>query len=104
MQVAKKAEMNGDVFPGSAANYPGTVSSSSEGYNVNKATVTGLSARTEYVYRVGDGTNYSSVFTFKTTDIASYNILFVSDAQIGASENIAGDTANWENTISSALG
>jgi hypothetical protein len=103
VQVARKAEMAGDVFPGSAASYPGTVSSSSEGYNVNKATVTGLSTRTEYVYRVGDGTNYSSVFTFKTTDSDNYNILFVSDPQVVDSGNNAGDTASWENTISSAL-
>lgn len=33
---------------------------------VNTVTVTGLEAGTEYAYRVGDGTNWSDVSTFKT--------------------------------------
>ena len=33
---------------------------------VNTATVTGLETGTEYAYRVGDGTNWSDVSTFKT--------------------------------------
>lgn len=103
VQIAKKSEMAGNVFPGSTGCYAGRVSASSEGFNSNKVTVTGLNPWTEYVYRVGDGTNYSNVFSFKTTG-SSYNSLYVSDVQIGASGNIASDTASWEKTISSALG
>jgi len=104
VQVAKASEMAGTVFPAAAQSFSGSVSAASTGYYSNKVTVTGLEPQTEYAYRVGNGASYSGVYSFKTGDRNNYTAIFVSDAQIGASGNVANDKAGWEETLSAALG
>lgn len=104
VQIAKSSEMTGDVFPSSAVSFSGTVGAASKGYNSNKVNVTGFLPLTEYVYRVGNGVDYSEVYSLKTEDSGSYNAIFISDAQIGASGSTSNDKASWEKTLSTALG
>ncbi|MCL1807895.1 MAG: S-layer homology domain-containing protein [Oscillospiraceae bacterium] len=66
-------------------------------YDTNKVTVTGLAASTDYVYRVGDGTNWSNVYPFKTANPASYSFIAVADPQVTSSR------FNWKNTLDKAL-
>jgi phosphodiesterase/alkaline phosphatase D-like protein len=91
-------------FPPDAQSFTGTSASSTKGYYANNVVVTGLTPQTEYIYRVGNGTVYSSVFSFKTGSGSHYSALFVSDAQIGASGSVSADKAAWEKTLSAALG
>lgn len=104
VQISKKADMTGNMFPSSAVSFSGTLSTASTGFLSNKVTVTGLLSQTEYVYRVGNGTAYSEIYSFKTGDSSSFHAIFLSDAQIGASTKIDSDKVSWEKTLSSALG
>ncbi len=57
---------------------------------INNATVTGLTPDTEYVYKVGDGENMSSVKTFRTSkNGAAVNFFVIGDTQ-------ATDTTNTD--------
>ncbi len=103
VQIAKKSDRTGNVFPDSAENFEGVVTAASAQNNSNEVTVTGLEASTEYVYRVGDGTHFSPVYSFTTRDAGSYSALLVGDPQIGSSGNVAGDTAGWVNTVAEAV-
>lgn len=104
VQVAKASEMTGNTFSTASTSFSGAVSPASSGYLSNKVTVTGLVPQTEYFYRVGNGSSFSKVYSFTTRSSSSYNAIFISDAQIGASGNISNDTVAWENTLSTALG
>ncbi len=104
VQLAKSSDISGSAFPSSAKRFSGTISTATAGYYSNKVTVTGLSPNTRYVYRVGNGTSYSAVYSFETKESESYNAIFISDAQIGASSNISNDKSSWENTLKTALG
>lgn len=75
VQYAKKAEYDAEKeaafkeFKGKTklVDYTGSGDENNNYANyVNTATVTGLEAGTEYAYRVGDGTTWSDVATFKT--------------------------------------
>lgn len=92
------------AFPSDAISFNGAVTEATKGYYSNKVTVTGLAPQTEYLYRVCNGTAYSGVYSFKTGNSDTYNVIFVSDAQIGASANIAADKAGWGKTLTAALG
>ncbi len=103
VQVALKSDMTGAEFPaGSAVTFKGTLGVSN-GYKTNKATVTGLTPSTEYVYRLGDGTSFSSVNSFSTQDATKYNVLFVGDPQIGSSGSVSSDTTGWFYTVLNSL-
>ncbi|NCB52764.1 MAG: hypothetical protein EOM54_12955, partial [Clostridia bacterium] len=103
VQIAAKSAMTGTAFPeSSSTSYNAAVASASSSYNSNEVTVTGLTASTEYVYRVGDGTYFSTVHNFKTQNSESYSALLVGDPQIGCS-NTATDTAAWQTTLTTAL-
>ena len=104
VQVEKATDMAGSTLSGTAASFSGSVSAASNGYLSNKVTVTGLVPQTKYFYRVGNGSSFSSTYSFTTRNSSSYNAIFISDAQIGASGNISNDTAAWKNTLSTALG
>ncbi len=106
VQIAQKAAMTGSEFPAAAASsFTGTVTRSGGGsFNSNKVTVSGLQQNTEYVYRLGDGTNFSGVYSFRTDDLDDgYTAIFVGDPQIGCS-NTTTDAAGWQNTLTKALG
>lgn len=65
---------------------------------VNTATLTGLSAGTEYAYRVGDGTIWSSVSTFKTKKAGEDTNFFI----IGDTQSNGEDLTNLK-TIQEAI-
>ncbi|MBV4429888.1 cell wall-binding repeat-containing protein [Clostridium tyrobutyricum] len=105
VQVALKSDMTGSTFPeDKAKTFKGQKSEGNDGYTSNKVTVTGLKQATAYVYRVGDGTNWSSVDNYTTQDISKgINFLFAGDPQIGASGDIAKDGDGWVDTLNKAL-
>ncbi|WP_055089479.1 phosphodiester glycosidase family protein, partial [Intestinibacter bartlettii] len=56
---------------------------------INKVLVTGLSSNTQYVYRVGDGTNWSGIKEFKTVRKGTAtNFFVIGDTQTSDSENV----------------
>jgi len=76
-----------------------SVSSVSSLYS-NHVTLTGLAADTTYTYQVGDGNgNWSVTHTTTTGNPDAYSYVVVGDPQIGASGNVASDTASWVNTM-----
>ncbi|MBV4418707.1 cell wall-binding repeat-containing protein [Clostridium tyrobutyricum] len=105
VQIALKSDMTGSTFPeDKAKTFNGQKSEGNDGYTSNKVTVTGLKQATAYVYRVGDGTNWSSVDNYTTQDISKgINFLFAGDPQIGASGDIAKDGDGWVDTLNKAL-
>ncbi len=67
----------------------------------SKVTVGNLAPNTSYTYRVGDGTAWSSSYTFQTRSPANgFSFVAFGDPQIGASGNAANDAAGWANTLS----
>lgn len=108
VQIAKKSDMQGENFPvetaqtftGAAtvaeADYPSNSTSS------NKVTAYNLQENTEYVYRLGDGTNWSDIYYYKTYSTDEYSFIFVADPQIGAS-GVPSNSEQWINTITTAL-
>ncbi|MCH4198406.1 MAG: cell wall-binding repeat-containing protein [Clostridium tyrobutyricum] len=105
VQIVLKPDMTGSTFPeDKAKTFKGQKSEGNDGYTSNKVTVTGLKQATAYVYRVGDGTNWSSVDNYTTQDISKgINFLFAGDPQIGASGDIAKDGDGWVDTLNKAL-
>ncbi|MCL1983224.1 MAG: metallophosphoesterase family protein [Clostridiales bacterium] len=102
VQVAKKSDMAGGVFPeSSAAVYAGAPAGAAAGKYSNKVSVSGLDASTEYVYRVGNGTpaNWSSAGTFTTGSAAGFSFIYASDAQPGSQSG--GNT--WEANLGKAV-
>lgn len=62
-------------------------------------TVTGLKNNNDYVYRLGNGDGqFGDVYTYSTQNRNRYGFVFLSDAQIGATE-LVGDTALWSQTV-----
>ena len=77
-----------------------------EGWSSYKATVSDLAANTAYIYRVGNGTNWSAAYGFETGNIGngeSFSFMFAGDPQIGASGNAASDTEGWTNTLDTMM-
>ncbi|MDR3542047.1 MAG: metallophosphoesterase family protein [Desulfosporosinus sp.] len=106
VQVAKKADMTGTDFPANKATvYTGSVSPAVTGFLSNKVTVTNLLESTQYVYRVGDGSDadWSPVYNFTTHQTDSFSFLSVGDPQIGASGSVTSDTNGWKDTMSKAF-
>ena len=79
-------------------------------YYKNTAKLTGLTAGTEYSYRVSGGTNsdgtvWSKSYSFTTQTQKAHNeftFIAVGDPQIGCS-NVSSDTQGWTNTMQTAL-
>ena len=71
------------------------------GWSSYKATVSGLTANTSYIYRVGNGEDWSAAYGFETGNLGdgeSFSFMFAGDPQIGAGD-IASDTEGWVNTL-----
>lgn len=103
VQIALKGDMTGSEFPeNEAETFNGVVSNAVTGFSSNKVTVTGLEESTEYVYRLGDGENWSPVYDYATRETDEYSFLLVGDPQIGSS-NVTSDTAGWEDTMEKAV-
>ncbi len=112
VQVALMPEgwTSGSVFPADAdfvANVQAERGGSErEGWSSYKATVGGLEGNTSYIYRVGNGTNWSAAYGFETGNIGngeSFSFMFAGDPQIGASGNAASDTEGWTNTLDTMM-
>lgn len=104
IQVALKSDMSGSEFPvDKAQTFNGEKSDGNDGYTSNKVTVTGLKQGVEYVYRVGEETNWSQVNSYTTRDISNgFNFLLAGDPQIGAGGDLAKDGAGWLDTLNKA--
>ncbi|EKN64756.1 metallophosphoesterase [Neobacillus bataviensis LMG 21833] len=106
VQIAEKSNMNGSEFPADKAmTFNGKANDAVPDFSTNKVTVTNLKGSTEYVYRVGDGTDehWSTVYEYTTRNAEDYRIMLVGDPQIGASGNATTDTAGWEDTLTKAV-
>jgi len=99
VQLAKKADAVNDVMPSNAAQFTGITGAGTSVYDVNRTTVTGLAPNTEYAYRVGDGSEWSAVYSFKTGNPGgAYTVIAVGDPQlINAREGEA-----WKKTLERA--
>lgn len=105
VQVAEKSDMTGDEFPAdAAATFTGTVAPAVSDLYTNKVIVTDLKQSTEYVYRLGDGSeeNWSPVYEFTTNGTDFFSCLVVGDVQIGAG-NTSTDILGWQDTMTQAV-
>jgi LPXTG-motif cell wall-anchored protein len=103
VQIAKKADYDGQTFPvDKAQTFKGNKNDGNDNYSSNKVVATGITKATDYVYRVGDGSNWSSVYTYSTENPSAYNFLLAGDPQIGASGNIDNDKNGWVATMNKA--
>ncbi|MCE5257404.1 MAG: fibronectin type III domain-containing protein, partial [Spirochaetaceae bacterium] len=72
----------------------------------NKVTVNGLANSTEYVYRVGDGSNWSDIYAVSTKDPKAFGFLVVGDPQLGSKatgpKTLEADTAGWTSMLDKA--
>jgi UDP-2,3-diacylglucosamine pyrophosphatase LpxH len=72
----------------------------------NKVTVNGLANSTEYVYRVGDGSNWSDTYAVSTRDPKAFGFLVVGDPQLGSKatgpKTLEADTAGWTSLLNKA--
>lgn len=91
-----------DTFPDEYMSADATVNSSGS-YTYCQATMTGLAADTEYIYRFVNGTTVSQSYTFSTGEDGSFSFIFMGDPQIGASGSAETDGANWAATLNTAL-
>ncbi|MFD1773440.1 S-layer homology domain-containing protein [Paenibacillus rhizophilus] len=112
VQMVKRSDMTGSVFPtgSKVMSFTGTASQAATVtevvYYSNKVTATGLAPKTQYVYRVGDGTSghWSPTYDFATQDPYNYSLMFVGDPQIGSSGSVTNDTYGWTKTLNQAVG
>jgi hypothetical protein len=104
VQIAASPAGDTGRFPAQYRTFTGAVASASKGWYTNKVAVTGLESETGYVYRVANGTTYGETGAFKTGSSSAAHVLFVSDAQIGASGSATADKAAWEKSLSAMLG
>ncbi|MCK9171104.1 MAG: metallophosphoesterase family protein [Treponema sp.] len=68
-----------------------------------KVTVENLASNTVYSYRVGDGTTWSSIYTFKTGNDRDISFAVFGDPQMGASGDLEHDRAGWTKTLATVL-
>ena len=104
-QVVPAAQLVDGAFPASAATEVASTSgTATDGQQYHHATLAGLAPSTEYAYRVGsDADGWSTVTRFRTGDgDGDYSFVFIGDAQIGASGNVASDTQGWVDTLDAA--
>ena len=104
--VAPQGYKAGDAFPADAAGVKTVEATQAaaqrEGFNSNKATVSGLAANTTYVYRVGNDDAWSDAYAFTTGAFGAnseFSFLMAGDPQIGASGNTGSDAEGWYNMM-----
>lgn len=103
VQVALKSDYNGTSFPADKARvFTGTTSLANNGFTSYKVNTNGFAESTQYVYRLGDGTNWSPVYNYNTYQTSQYSFFYMGDPQIGAGGDIAKDTAGWVDTMNKA--
>ncbi|KHD34892.1 phosphohydrolase [Clostridium acetobutylicum] len=105
VEVALKSDANGSDFPtNKCSTFTGKTSQGNLNFTSNKVSVSGLKPSSQYVYRLGDGSNWSSTYTFTTHDTSQYSFLFAGDPQIGASGDIVSDGAGWKSSLDKMTG
>lgn len=106
VQVAKKSDSVDGDFPAAKATSFDAESgvATKPGNRYQHATIADLVASTAYLYRVGsDEGGWSGAREFATRAFSgAYNFLFIGDAQIGASGNVANDKQGWTDTLNTA--
>lgn len=103
VQVALKSDYDGTSFPADKARvFTGTTSLGNNGYTSYKVNTNGFAESTQYVYRLGDGTNWSPVYNYNTYETNKYSFFYMGDPQIGAGGDIAKDTSGWIDTMNKA--
>ncbi len=103
VQVALKSDVTGTDFPVSKAQtFNGQTSIGNSGFTSNKVSTSGYKLSSQYVYRLGDGTNWSPTYSYNTYNKNSYSFLFAGDPQIGAGGDISKDSAGWVDTLNKA--
>lgn len=104
-QFALKQDMTGGAFPANKAiTYTGSNTPATTGLASNKVSVKNLEESTEYVYRIGDGTeeNWSPVYNYTTGNPDKFGFVFVGDPQVGYADTNA-EAQAWGSTITKAL-
>ena len=97
VQVAKADGT--DTFPADYKEFDATSSISNDsGFYTNQATITGLEADTQYVYRLVNGDTVSQTYSFKTGSSNDFTFALVGDPQIGAGSTTS-DTEGWAATL-----
>ena len=78
-----------------------TPSEVTEGYYINKVTVTGLAPETEYLYQVGSEEALSPAYTYTTPSFSdTFRFTAVGDAQIGKPvEEVDKQKGNWHKLL-----
>lgn len=100
VQLAKASEITSGIMPSSANSFNGATIAGTRDFDTNKTTVTGLTSDTEYAYRVGDGTEWSPIYTFKTGNPkAKYSVIATADPQMGN----AREAEAWKVTLEKAV-
>jgi 3',5'-cyclic AMP phosphodiesterase CpdA len=100
LQLVKQSELVNWLMPENPAEFTGVNGTGSSLYDTNKVTVTGLENNTAYAYRVGNGSEWSQIYTFNTQNPDGvYRIIIVSDPQISNNN----DAAVWRNTARIAV-
>lgn len=83
LELAKASEAPNDVISEKARSYTGITITATRDFDTNKVSVSELLPNTEYMYRVGDGTDWSPVYTFKTGNPnGAYSVIAVADPQV----------------------
>ncbi len=101
VEIAKASTgfKNSTVFSGTKAAADTNGDGSAE-YYYCAATIAGLNNQVDYVYRLGDNNGlFSDTYYYSTQNRNKYGFVFLSDAQIGATE-LGTDTTGWANTVS----
>lgn len=72
-------------------------------WSFHQVELTGLTADTEYAYRVGNASGWTPFETFHTAaDTGDFSFLVFGDPQVGAGEGIPDDATAWQNTLTTA--
>ena len=104
VQIAPAAAGTNGEFPLDAAQTFTGESAWIEGeYRAFAVTATGLAPRTDYVYRLGDGGNWSGVYRFSTRDSENYCAILIGDPQLGASGDAVADSLSWAETVARSM-
>ncbi len=94
---APKSKMENGQFPSTASvSYTtATAATNKPGYYSHKATVSGLSPDTDYVYRLYVNGHYSDIHYFSTDSLGDFEFVFVGDPQISTQKH----STSWIDTL-----
>ena len=98
--IAKEDALVDGQMPPDAVRYPAAAVKANDGdYYSNQASASGLEPETAYAYQMVNGTLCSEIGRFTTGSVGAFSFAFVGDPQIGAGDDLAGDIAQWANTL-----